>query len=76
VIINKYLSRHPLVTPALIGELHRMRDLRNQCAHGDLPTLTIEESSAYAYRSWDIQSALTWNEPEFLSEAAGLAITT
>src|ERR1700752_2365772 len=46
VVINKYLPQHPLVTPDLVRELHTMRTLRNQCAHGDAPPLTVEESSS------------------------------
>ena len=72
IVINKHLRQHPLVTPALVQELHRMRDLRNRCAHGESPSLTVEESSAFAYRAWDIQSALAWNNPQFLSEPSGL----
>jgi hypothetical protein len=70
-VINKHLPQHPLVTPALVQELHRMRELRNRCAHGEAPPLTVEESSAFAYRAWDIQSALAWNNPEFMSKPSG-----
>jgi hypothetical protein len=70
-IIDKHLPQHPVMTPAIIGELHRMRGMRNLCAHGDAPSLSVEESSAYAYRAWDIQSALAWNNAEFLSKPSG-----
>ena len=70
-LIDKYLIQHPLVTPDLVRELHVMRKLRNKCAHGEAPPLSVEESSAYAYRAWDVQSALAWNKPEFLSNRSG-----
>jgi hypothetical protein len=69
-LIDKYLVKHPLVTPELVRELHAMRTLRNRCAHGEAPPLSVEESSAFAYRAWDITSALAWGKAEFLSQSS------
>ena len=70
-LINKRMIQHPLMTPDLVRELHVMRKLRNKCAHGEFPPLTLEESSAYGYRAWDIQQALAWNNREFLANPSG-----
>jgi hypothetical protein len=70
-LIDLRMVQHPLMTPGLVQELHTMRKLRNKCAHGEVPPLTIEESSGYAYRAWDIQQALAWNNREFLSNPSG-----
>ena len=53
-LIDTYLRRHPRVPPSVISELHRMRQLRNNCAHGEAPSLSSREASAYAYRAWEI----------------------
>lgn len=71
-LIDKYLIQHPVVTPELVRELHIMRKLRNQCAHGEAPPLTVEESSAYAYRAWDVLSAIACGEPELVRRPARL----
>ena len=66
-LIDHCLSKHPVVTREVICELHQMRSLRNQCAHGRVPPLCVEEASAYAYRAWDILSAIAWNRRDFLA---------
>src|SRR5262245_18678163 len=51
-LIDKYLVLHPHVAPELVRELHVMRTLRNQCAHGLAPPLTVEQATEFAYRAW------------------------
>ena len=62
-LIDKNLVHHPGVTRELVCELHVMRRLRNRCAHGEAPPITVEETTAFAYRAWDITSAIALGKP-------------
>ena len=58
-LISRDLVRLPGVSSALVDELHRMRQLRNRCAHGEAPALTADEARAFARRAWAIAWSLS-----------------
>lgn len=67
-LIDTYLSRHPAALPELIRELHVMRDLRNRCAHGQVPSLTADEARAFAHRAWIIAWDLATKDEKLPSD--------
>jgi hypothetical protein len=51
-LIDNRLSRHLPLSAELIAELHGMRRLRNECAHGEAPCITAGAAAEFAHRAW------------------------
>jgi hypothetical protein len=69
-LIDTVLCKHPVATSELIEELHIMRKLRNRCAHGEAPPLSVEEAGRFAYRAWHITSAIACGDATLLSQSS------
>ena len=59
-LIDKQLAVALAISAEVIAELHKMRELRNRCAHGEAPSISRDDASDFAYRAW----AMAWNFAE------------
>ena len=58
--IDTYLVPALGLSTEIVAELHTMRQLRNQCAHGEAPSISRDEASTFAHRAW----AMAWGITE------------